>query len=196
MNVFVEYFMPADDDCPDQSGIETPEETTTAVSPRLTSLRCKGRVPTLRDLVQKGYLEGRPASRRLSALNRPSSRGSAFVPQQRRPVAPSPVRRPGEARSSQRSAPFVLSSNHHPRVLASEDSQVQVYAMEVMFDEMRAGLQERLPDLRASAPHSLGCSSFAITDDVPVDVRIDLRNIVQLDIDDSYFDADFDITFS
>ncbi len=61
---------------------------------------------------------------------------------------------------------------------------------------MMAGLQERLPEIRASAPHGEGCTSVAATDDVPIDVRVDFRNITKIDLDDAFFEADFDVTFS
>lgn len=50
----------------------------------------------------------------------------------------------------------------------------QVFAVEVMFDEIRTGVvHERLPDVRAAAPHGdRSCSAFAITDDAPVDARV------------------------
>jgi hypothetical protein len=65
-----------------------------------------------------------------------------------------------------------------------------------MFDEIRTGLQARLPDIHASAPHGESASVFTISDDVPVDARVDLRNVSRVDIDDAFFECDFDMTFS
>jgi len=73
---------------------------------------------------------------------------------------------------------------------------IQTFAVEIMFDEIRTGLNSFLPDIHASAPHGESASVFTITDDVPVDARVDLRNISRVDIDDAYFECDFDITFS
>ena len=87
-----------------------------------------------------------------------------------------------------------------PEAMYKEENGVmrcpKIFAVEIMFDEIRTGLASSLPDIRASTPHGESASVFTITDDVPVDARVDLRNISRVDIDDAYFECDFDMTFS
>jgi hypothetical protein len=64
----------------------------------------------------------------------------------------------------------VQSSRTKTRSGSLRQRHSNVFAIEVMFDEMRSGLQKRLPDINASAPHGEGSSNFSVTDDVPVDL--------------------------
>eukprot|EP00615_Pteridomonas_danica_P011835 CAMPEP_0114354972 /NCGR_PEP_ID=MMETSP0101-20121206/19864_1 /TAXON_ID=38822 ORGANISM="Pteridomonas danica, Strain PT" /NCGR_SAMPLE_ID=MMETSP0101 /ASSEMBLY_ACC=CAM_ASM_000211 /LENGTH=1110 /DNA_ID=CAMNT_0001496675 /DNA_START=73 /DNA_END=3402 /DNA_ORIENTATION=- len=138
------------------------------VSPQLTSLRKNGRSMTLRELVQMGYLEPVRSKRRTTLSEKISSSGR------------------GEETESQ--GEDVIDNDDLPHS--------NIFAIEIMFDEMRTGLQRKMPDIRASAPHGEGSSVFAVTDDVPIDVRVDLINMLKVDLDDAYFEVDFDITFS
>jgi hypothetical protein len=138
------------------------------ISPQLTSLRTDGHSLTLRELVQYGYLEPIASRHRTSLSDKSCNSGRQDDPDSQRDEVPLNEKLPHR----------------------------NVFAIEIMFDEMRTGLQRKMPDIRASAPHGEGASVFAITDDVPVDVRVDLINMLKVDLDDAYFEVDFDMTFS
>jgi hypothetical protein len=194
------------------------------ISPQLTSLRCEGRTPTLQELVGAGYLEPTVTKKRSQkSLAENLSRHSQTPGGQ------------GGVTSLSMGSPTLHGSSidrGSSQPAALFDGRVghrQIIQIDIMYDEMRAGIQQKLPDIEASAPHGESATRFAITDDVPVDIRVDMRNISRLvnknfkhqstsphtnitfqphsntslflrmrvqDLDDSNFDADFNLTFS
>jgi hypothetical protein len=47
-----------------------------------------------------------------------------------------------------------------------------------------------------SINHSIIYTQVTLTDDVPVDVRVDLKNVINIDLDDGFFVIDAEISFT